>query len=99
MFTNLPEEVAWHQPLDSVTTGRATGNQVTQYQYYTTPGTASTHGQLHYVIESPGAGQATTELNYDSRGNVSRSRRSGRPDHAVLLRHAGPLDRRPLSRS
>lgn len=56
----------------SVTTGRATGNQVTQYQYYATPGTVSTHGQLHYVIESPGAGQATTELNYDSRGNVSR---------------------------
>ena len=56
----------------SVTTGRATGNQVTQYQYFTRPSTAATDGQLHYVIESPGAGQATTELYYDSRGNAKK---------------------------
>ena len=57
----------------SLTTGRATGNQITQYQYYSTPGTWSTHGQLHYVIESPArTGDHRTELR-QSRQRLAQS--------------------------
>ena len=57
----------------AISTGRSTGNNVTQYQYYNTPTNAATHGQLHYVTTAEGSTiEATTELNYDSRGNVSK---------------------------
>ena len=57
----------------TVSTGRAAGDVVTDYQYYNTPSDLTKHGRLHKIIEAPGTSiEAVTEFFYDGRGNVSK---------------------------
>lgn len=55
----------------TVRTDRASGDRVTDYEYYVSPSTPALHGKLWKITEVGEINSAITQFTYDDRGNVA----------------------------